>query len=63
MIRLNGDTVEPVTDAEVEAMFRTLKAAADAVNSVRDGTDKYAACQQVFGRDASAALEAAQLLR
>ena len=53
MIRLNGDTVEEISIGEVEALFRNLRAAAEAVNSVRDGAEKFAAAMNVFGRNAA----------
>ena len=64
MIRLHGDAVEEVSEADVEAMFRRLQGAARELTDVRDGTDKMVVAQRVFCRRASdvllAALEIAQ---
>lgn len=62
MVRLNGDRVETITREEVEAMCRTLRAAAEAFDSVRDCAEKLSAAMTVFGRQATEAIEAARVI-
>jgi hypothetical protein len=62
VIRINGDRVETISHAEVVTICKRLQEAADALASVRDDAEKFAACQDVFGRRTPYALEAAREL-
>lgn len=50
MIKVVGDTVTPVSHAEVEAMFRRLRAAFEEINGVENCVEKARAALVVFGR-------------
>jgi hypothetical protein len=61
--RLTEKGVQFITQQECEADWRQLLEVAERLNSTQDGTEKVAACMQVFGRAAHSVLDRVRGIR